>query len=239
MAEETNEETTAGAPEPQPKVFLVKSAVRGRTNRIERKMQPGRQRFVQRLAGGQIIVRRARPARITEAVLNQHLDVIKQAVAEHRVVVTNLAGQLVDLETMELLPPAVKKPLPNPPLDSAKNDKNRGVGYAVPATPYGTNEEPELLKGGVIPEGKEAPSQPPPPLEENAEETTSGTPTSSGSQEEGQSSSADEQEESPPGGDSSDEVAPKGEESSSEPSSESSSQGVRRGKKRGKKGGSS
>jgi hypothetical protein len=134
------------ASESDPVVYLIKSVVRGRHNRIERKKQPGRQRFVQRLAGGRFVVRRARPVRVTEAVLKLHLEDIKAAVASHAVVVTTLTGQLVDLDTFDVEPAKAEKPMPNPPLDSAKNDKNEGIGYKVPATPEGTDELPDLLK---------------------------------------------------------------------------------------------
>jgi hypothetical protein len=145
MAED-KDKTKEEKSDDSPKVYLIKSVVRGRYNRTERKQQPGRQRFVQRLAGGRFVVRRARPVRITEAALKHHLDTIKEAVAAHSVVVTTLTGQHVDLNTFEVGPAKAAKPKPNPPLDSAKNDKNKGVGYKVPATPEGSDAVPELLQ---------------------------------------------------------------------------------------------
>lgn len=135
--------------------YLVRSVIRGRTNRTARAQQVGRRGFVQRLAGGTILVRRARPARITEAVLLANFDELKKAENEHRIQVTTVTGQYVDLNTFEAEPLAVAKPLPNPPLDSAKNDKNEGIGYNVPATPMGSDEVPELLRGSM-PEGIDA-----------------------------------------------------------------------------------
>lgn len=135
-----------------PVTFLLTSVVRGKANRAARWVQPGRIPFVQKLAGGTITVRRARPARITEAALIANIEEIKRAVAAHQLVVTTPSGQVLDLATLELAPAAPSKPLPNPPLDSAKNDKN-DIGYQVPPTPEGTTAdapEPELLKRSLL-----------------------------------------------------------------------------------------
>lgn len=124
--------------------------------------------FVQQFAGGRIKVRRARPARITEAALLANIEEIKRAVAQHKVVVTTLSGQVLSLETLMAAPAPAEKPMPNPPLDSANNDKNEGIGYDVPPTPEGTTMNaptPELLKGLVTPEAEleaEPPHAPPP-----------------------------------------------------------------------------
>lgn len=158
MAEETNDqETTEEEVEETapvvPGVYVLKSVVRGRGNRAARMVAPGRQPFVQKLAGGTITVRRARPARITEAALIRHLAEIKKAVAAHQLVVTTNAGAVVDLDTFGVAPLVPAPPLPNPPLDSAKNDKNQGIGYDVPPTPEGTTMSaptPELLKTGPL-----------------------------------------------------------------------------------------
>jgi hypothetical protein len=154
MAEDTKEpETTETAEEAAPvvtKIYVLQSTVRGRHNRTKRASVPGRQPFVQRIAGGRILVRRARPARITEAVLLAHLDEIKLAVARHQLVVTTNDGKPVDLETLTAgAPAAAASPRPNPPLDSAKNDPNENVGYNVPGAPEGTTldaDVPEILQ---------------------------------------------------------------------------------------------
>lgn len=156
MAEDTKpKETTATPEEAKPVVlmsYLLKSAARGRTNRTARVSVPGRMPFVQRIAGGTILVRRARPARISEAALKANLKEIQGLVDRHQLEVTTLDGRAVNLKTFEAGPLATaEKPLPNPPLDSAKNDKNKNVGYDVPPTPEGTTmnaPEPELLKKG-------------------------------------------------------------------------------------------
>jgi hypothetical protein len=164
MAEDTKDSETVEAPAPAaPKTYLLKNVSRGRGNRIERKSQPGRRPFVQRFAGGNIVVRRARPARISEAALLANLGAIKKAVAAHQIVVTTSAGDIVDLETFQVTPQVPASPVPNPPLDSAKNDKNENIGYDVPPTPEGTaahSEVPELLRQGELPGESEPPPEP-------------------------------------------------------------------------------
>lgn len=163
MAEETKDPVTEeaapeeAAPPPVVKVYLLESAVRSVHNRTKRASVAGRQPFVQRLAGGRIIVRRARPARISEAVLLAHFAEIKTAVARHQIFVTTTDGKLVDLDTLQpgALVEAASSPPPNPPLDSAKNDKNEGVGYNVPGAPEGTTldaDEPAILREPLTPD---------------------------------------------------------------------------------------
>jgi hypothetical protein len=159
MAEDTKEpETTDVAVEAAPvapKIYVLQSTVRSRHNRTKRASVPGRQPFTHRIAGGRILVRRARPARITEAVLLAHLDEIKLLVSRHHLVVTTPDGREVDLTTFQVGAPAVASPLPNPPLDSAKNDKNENVGYNVPGAPEGTTmdaEEPAILREALNPD---------------------------------------------------------------------------------------
>lgn len=137
---------------PKAKIYVVQSTVRARHNRTKRATVPGRQPFVHKIAGGRITVRRARPARITEAVLIAHLEEIKRLVARHQVVVTTPDGKPVDLVTFQVGTVAPASPLPNPPLDSAKNDKNENVGYNVPGAPEGTTmdaPEPAILREGL------------------------------------------------------------------------------------------
>lgn len=144
---ETPEETPAPSP---PTVYVLESTTRSRHNRTKRASVPGRQSFVHRIAGGRILVRRARPARISEAVLLAHLDEIKLAVSRHHLVVKTLDGRPVDLATLTAgASAAAASPRPNPPLDSAKNDKNENVGYNVPGAPEGTTldaAEPAILR---------------------------------------------------------------------------------------------
>jgi hypothetical protein len=115
------------------RIFKVHSGVRKRHNKLLRRKTPGRADFVQRLVGGDVIVRRNRPATITESKLKAHLPEFERAFAEGRVEVRTPTGLLVDLNTLkvaETLPaPAAQ---PHPPLDSVKDDKNAGVGEKMP-----------------------------------------------------------------------------------------------------------
>lgn len=170
MDEKTEPQTEQAEEKPAPVItFLLKSAVRDRTNRTARVVNAlGRVPFVQRIAGGTIIVRRARPARISEAALLANIEEISKLVAQHRLIVTTMDGRVVSLETLQGAPKAPASPLPNPPLDSAKNDQNENVGNDMPPSPEGTTlnaPEPELLKA-LIPKEPEADKPEPEPTAE-------------------------------------------------------------------------
>jgi hypothetical protein len=111
---------------------------------------------VQRLAGGDIVVRRARPATITESQLKAHLPELKRAYSEGRIDVRTVTGDLIDLETMKVASRQPSPPQPKPPLDSAADDK-QGVGEKMP--PYkgakAVDEPAESPKVMSIPEGGE------------------------------------------------------------------------------------
>lgn len=116
-------------------IFKVHSGVRKRHTKLVRRKTPGRADFVQRLIGGDVVVRRNRPATITESKLKAHLPEFQRAYSEGRIEVRTTTGQLVDLATLEVvekLPVALPKP--QPPLDSAENDKtfSAGVGENIP-----------------------------------------------------------------------------------------------------------
>jgi hypothetical protein len=164
--EPTEPEAPAPVVSDAPVQYLLKNVTRGRSNRTARVAVPGRIPFVQRLAGGRIIVRRARSARISEAVLKENLAEIAKHVALQTIVVTTLDGKVVDVETFNVVKQAAPaSPLPNPPLDSAKNDKNEGIGYNVPGSPEGTtmdSEEPELLRQNSLLEVEEPTPEAPP-----------------------------------------------------------------------------
>jgi hypothetical protein len=131
------------------RIFKVHSGVRKRHTRLKRRKLPGRQDFVQRLVGGDVVVRRKRPATITESKLRDNLPEFKRAYEEARIEVRTPTGQLVDLDTLKVteeLPTPVAKP--HPPMDSAANDKTfpAGRGHKMP-----------VVEGG-IPQGEDAPS---------------------------------------------------------------------------------
>lgn len=115
-------------------IYKVHSCVRKVKTRLKRVQSPARHKFVQRLAGGAIVVRRKRPATITGSQLKAYLAEIKKANEEGRVEVRLVTGELVDLDTMEAAPKAPSPPAPKPPLDSAANDKTfeAGVGEKIP-----------------------------------------------------------------------------------------------------------
>lgn len=109
------------------RIFKVHSGVRKRHNKLLRKKTPGRADFVQRFIGGDIVVRRNRPATITESKLKAHLPEFERAYNEGRAEVRTPTGLLVDLKTLktvETLPASAAQP--HPPLDSAANDKPAG-----------------------------------------------------------------------------------------------------------------
>ena len=92
-----------------PDVYMVHSMVRRGSTRLKRAKSPGRHRFVQRIAGGAITVRRARPAPISEAVLLEHLEELHRREECGMLEVRTQAGLKVDLTTLEVAAP------PNPP----------------------------------------------------------------------------------------------------------------------------
>lgn len=109
------------------RIFKVHSGVRKRHTKQLRRQTPGRADFVQRFIGGEIVVRRNRPATITESKLKAHLPEFQRAFNEGRAEVRTPTGLLVDLSTLEVketLP--APTPVPHPPLDSAADDKPAG-----------------------------------------------------------------------------------------------------------------
>jgi hypothetical protein len=103
---------------------------------------------------------------VTEQFIRDHLPEIRQGVEQHQLTVKTLTGLPVSLGTFEAAPLPPSKPLPHPPLDSAKNDKNEGIGYNVPPNPTGTPRDaavPALLKRtSLLAESKAEPAKPKP-----------------------------------------------------------------------------
>lgn len=99
-------------------VYVLHSMVRRQSTRTQRSVAPKRHRFVQRIGGGEITVRRGknRGTKVTKALLEKYLEDIKQRVDEGQIEVRTLAGQVVDLSTMKAAPVAPSKPLPDPVL---------------------------------------------------------------------------------------------------------------------------
>jgi len=94
----------------------------------------GRKTTVQRLVGGDIIVRSLRPATVTESMLKKNIEVLKRGVKAGRLEVRTITGNPVDLDSLQVIDvPKVTKPLPNFPQDSVARDK-QNVGEYMP--PY-------------------------------------------------------------------------------------------------------
>lgn len=136
-------EQAAPAPKAKPELYKIHNMVREISTRTLRMKAPVHHRFVQRFGGGQITVRRTRPATVSKAVLLRHLLEIQKAVNEGRVVIKTMMGEVVDLDTFASKAAAnTASPPPRPPLDSAANDKT---------FEYGVGEKKELFEGGGAP----------------------------------------------------------------------------------------
>lgn len=133
----------------EPVYYRVHSMVRRVATRSLRLRSTGRHRFVTRLAGGDITVRRARPATISKVQLLRSLDEIKAATAVGKIEVRTLRGEVVDLDTLvTTAPKKTASPPADPPLDSAANDKTfeHGIGQVQEGTEK--LDDPDV--GGVL-----------------------------------------------------------------------------------------
>jgi hypothetical protein len=117
-----------------------------------------RAKFVQKLAGGDVVVRRARPVRVSEATLLKHLDEIKAKSALGLLEVRTSDGRMLDLNTLKVAGRAtVPKPMPDFPADSVARDKPINVHvrpYAEGKAQLEEVEEPVLMRE-QMPEGEE------------------------------------------------------------------------------------
>ena len=149
----------------KPVMYKIHSMVRSVHTRTQRTKSPKRHRFVQRLGGGAITVRRTRPATITKELLERYLEEIKQGVEEGRLVVKTPTGEVVDLTTMTATPkPVADSPRPEVQPDSAANDKtyDGGVGQHMPIFPDGGGQmqaPPDLSTTTSLTGEDEAPIQ--------------------------------------------------------------------------------
>lgn len=146
-AETTEEQVETASKKPAKKAYKIHSMVRKVQTRLQRAKAPSRHRFVQRFGGGSITVRRARPATVTEDKLMAHLEELKKAVKEGRIVVKTPTHEVVDLETMSTAPaPATDSPKPAPPSDTAAADKTfeEGVGEHKPIFPEGAGQAQQV-----------------------------------------------------------------------------------------------
>jgi len=115
-----------------PALFTVKNSVRSPHTKLRRKQSPGPNNLKQYLGGGELRVIRGTGLKVTEATLLKHLQEIIGKVRRGELQIFAPNGQLLSLKALEWgagmemppVPPPV--PLPNPPLDSAKNDLPAG-----------------------------------------------------------------------------------------------------------------
>ena len=117
------------------RVYVIHSGVRKRHTRGLRMARAAgtRPKFVQKLGGGDIVVRRSRPVAVAESVLNTHLEEIKIKQSMGLVEVRTMSGELVDLNTMKTAAPKVAPPKPKPSDKSVAADK---PGPAEPKRMY-------------------------------------------------------------------------------------------------------
>jgi hypothetical protein len=109
--------------------FHVINTSRGRANRTLRAQQPSRVRYKQYLGSEQLRSVRCRPLVVSAEWVEKNLEELKKKSAIGAIEVRTPDGRLVDLSTLEAAPAPAEVPQPNPPLDSAANDENRGRFY--------------------------------------------------------------------------------------------------------------
>ena len=106
--------------------YVLHSTVRKVQTRTKRALAPKRHRFVQRIGGGDITLRRGRPVTVTEEVFLRHFEDIVVREDEGKSEVRTVTGELVDLSTLKAAPPAKSKPQPEKKLDTVADDKPTG-----------------------------------------------------------------------------------------------------------------
>lgn len=144
------------------KTYFIHSMVRRVQTRTKRAMAPKRHRFVLRIGGGEITVRRGRHRNtpVSEERLLKHLEELKQCWEAGMLEVRDSSGRVVDLNTMEAVgKPAPPVPQPKKVLDTAATDKPAGekMPAYVEGKALGEEAEKPSVADDSIPEGKEAP----------------------------------------------------------------------------------
>lgn len=136
---------------------VLHSGVRKRHTRGKRMRNPMayRARFVQRI-GGDIVVRRNRPARVNEKAFVKHREEILQRVQAGLLEVRTPDGRLIDAANMQVVEPP-REPAPTKPEPVKAEDMP--VGRPIPITPEGTAQtepiDPPKITQPIIPEGQE------------------------------------------------------------------------------------
>lgn len=144
----------------QKKFLVLHSGVRKRHTRAKRmrSTMAYRAKFVQKIGGGDIVVRRNRPCRLLEEQFNKHFDEIAEKVEAGLLEVRTPTGELVDIHTLKVVQPRrASAPKPDP-----VKTEHMPVGRPIPATPEGTAQtepiDPPKVTQPSIPEGEEPPS---------------------------------------------------------------------------------
>lgn len=154
-------------------MFAIHSTVRSRHNRTLRAQAPAHHRMKQYVGADQARLVRGRALFMTEENLIRGLEDLKKKNKQGILEVRTMDGRIFDLDTMTAAPIAPVTPLPNPPLDSAKDDSPM-VGDKI-----------AMFPGGVpiqnLPPGSDAAEEVQIPAEflsdEDAEEETTTTQT--------------------------------------------------------------
>jgi len=147
--DEAPEDGVETSPPEQPKYFIHNTS-RSRHNRTQRYAAASHRGMKQHLGGGEHRIVRARALALSEAQFMKHLEEIKGRVKAGLLEVRLADGSKLDVETLEVTPNLPSPPLPNFPLDSIANDKNKGIGEVIP--PYVGDDQSSMP--AVLPPGK-------------------------------------------------------------------------------------
>jgi hypothetical protein len=180
-------------PQKRPYLMLHSGVRKRHTRQLRmRNAMANRAKFVQRIGGGDIIVRRNRPAAIFEEQFIKFRKEIEEKVALGLLELRTPSGQLVDITTMRAEPVPVTPPLPNPVREEVMPGRRhippmpggKGLGEEaktpeilkdkLPDSPSSETKKPTLLTKDAVPppppETTEDPAVPPVPESEAVSE---------------------------------------------------------------------
>lgn len=198
MSETESTPEAKPVPKAEPTYILINVTRRQHTRAA--RVRSKERRFVLRLGGGALIIRRGRSLTVKESVLRMHLGPVKEAVAASRLEVrTGLQGDLVDLDTLQPMATAEvpASPPPNFRPDDINNDRpvpvrpNVSTNVQHNPSPEALGATPSLLKdappeeetGGSeelpqLPESQSSEPSPPPAPESTPPVPASESPSS-------------------------------------------------------------
>ena len=117
----------------KPTLYQIHSTVWDVETKVHRHRSPTPPRRHQLIGGGTINIRRGRPTVVTGEVLGRHMAELQDRERKGMIKVTNMTGERLDLETGKVLFPKLgSKPMPEPILDSAANDRTYPGGVGIP-----------------------------------------------------------------------------------------------------------